>query len=297
MIVDQAQALRSLVEQSGYDEQAEVSDEVAERTGAHVIAVTSGKGGVGKSNVAVNLSIALAQRGKQVVLLDADLGTANIDVLCNIEPRATLSHVVSGRSRLEDALIQTPGGFGLVAGASGLAQIAEMTRAERDRLIEQLHMMEVETDYIIIDTGAGVSSNVLGFALGADEILVVTTPEPTAVTDAYAVMKTLAKRTTELNIRVLINMARNEAEGKQVFDRIDMVSRRFLDLEPAYAGCLPYDSAVSASVRARVPFMLRAGNSQVAKGVVRLASQFDRVRRGPSQCGLFGRMASWLSLK
>ena len=172
MIVDQAEALRGLVAQA---ELPEVGQPTAL---ARTLAITSGKGGVGKTTVAVNLAAQLARLGQRVVLLDADLGTANADVLCNIVPSSTLAHVVAGRRTLQDTIVKAPGGFSLIPGASGLAQMAALNERERSRLLEQLQVLEAEADLVLIDTGAGVSPNVLGFLVAAHEVLVVTSPEP-----------------------------------------------------------------------------------------------------------------------
>jgi len=178
VLFDQAQQLRTMMGQ---------------RAGANVIAVTSGKGGVGKSNVAVNLAITLSAAGKTVVLLDADLGLANADVLCNIDLPHNLSAVIARKKQLHEVMVKGPGGFNLVGGASGLARMADLTDADRQRIVRALAELESRADIILIDTGAGISPNVLSFTRAADHVLVVTTPEPTAITDAYAVVKVLTR--------------------------------------------------------------------------------------------------------
>jgi flagellar biosynthesis protein FlhG len=188
-VVDQAEALRQMVLESQAAEPFPLDDVVVEdevrACRARIIAVTSGKGGVGKTNLAVNLSVALARLGKRVLLLDADLGTANADLLCNLPAAgANLAHVVAGRHTLAQTIIDAPGGFRLIPGASGLAQVAALQEHERSRLVHQMKQLEENLDYILVDTGAGVSPNVLTFAAGADQQLVVTTPEPTAIADA-----------------------------------------------------------------------------------------------------------------
>src|SRR5881396_2136368 len=219
LAVDQASQLRSLV---------------SRRTPASVIAVTSGKGGVGKSNVAVNLAIQFASSGKQVVLLDADLGLANADVLCNIDLPFNLSHVIARRKELREVMIDAPGGFKLIGGASGLARMADLTDFDRQRLVTSLVELEQQVDVILIDTGAGISPNVLSFTRAADHVLVVTTPEPTAITDAYAVVKVLHKDAAgpnplesvggpgaagERRISLFVNQVRTPGEGRVVYDR------------------------------------------------------------------------------
>src|SRR3982751_3770887 len=202
-MIDQATQFRSLVRQQ-------------QRPRASVIAITSGKGGVGKSNVAVNLSIKLASAGKHVVLLDADLGLANADVLCNIDLPCNLSHVIARKKELRDVMVRAPGGFHLIGGASGLARMADLTDFDRQRLVDALGQLEQQTDIILIDTGAGISPNVLSFTRAADHVLVITTPEPTAMTDAYAVIKVVTRRKSGLagagcdrRMSLLVNQARS----------------------------------------------------------------------------------------
>lgn len=280
-LLDQAQTLRRWVMDS------------TERR-ARIVAVTSGKGGVGKSNVAVNLAIRLAEMGRRVVLFDADLGTANADVLCNITPSATLAHVVAGRYALEDAMIDAPGGFRLVPGASGLAQMAALSEFERTRLVDQLHRIEADADVIIIDTGAGVGPNVLSFALAADQLLVVTTPEPTAVTDAYAVIKTITRQRDEMDIRLLVNMARDAEEGRQVYDRINGVCKKFLNLSPRFAGHVVSDPKVPLAVRRRRPFVLDSPGCEASMCIGQLAHRMDRHVSEPRGGGLLHRMVAWM---
>lgn len=282
MLTDQAQALRSLVMQS-------------DNGRARVVAIASGKGGVGKSNIAVNLAIRLSSMGRRVVLLDADLGTANADVLCNINPTGDLAHVVAGRQTLNEAIVEAPGGFGLIPGASGLAQMAALGEFERMRLIQQVRQLEKEYDLVLIDTGAGVSPNVLSFALAADQLLVVTTPEPTAVTDAYAVIKIITRQQRDCDVRVLVNMVKDTDEARSVFKRIDAVCRRFLNLSTLYAGHVVSDPRVSVAVRRRRPFILDSPNCDASSCINQLAHRMDRHAIEPRGDGLLRRMAMWLA--
>lgn len=289
-MIDQAEALRELA--LAHDMGVESVEAVRL---ARMIAVTSGKGGVGKSTLAVNLAVQLTQLGRRVVLLDADLGTANADVLCNVTPRATLAHVVAGRADIEDTLLTAPGGFSLIPGASGLSKMAALSDGEHRRLIEQMHRLETSADLMLIDTGAGVGPAVLSFTLAADEVMVVTTPEPTAIADAYAVIKSLVRAKPSVDLRVVVNLSRDEAEARAVFDRIAQVAQRFLGATVRFAGYLPSDPRVAAAVRRRCPFALDPSSGPAGQCLDQIAHRLDRhaVPRGSE--GLLRRMRGWLT--
>ena len=263
---------------------------------ATTIAITSGKGGVGKSNVAVNLAIRFAKGGRDVVLLDADLGLANADVLCNVDLPANLSHVLARKRDLRDALVPAPGGFRLLGGASGLARMADLPEAERGRLADVLADLEREADIILIDTGAGISPNVLGFTRAADHVLVVTTPEPTAITDAYAVIKVVHREGAGRRVSLLVNQARTAAEGRLVHDRIARVAKQFLTATVYDAGHILRDDAVPTAVRRRVPFILAQPTCPAGLGITQLAMRLEsglavNDDAGP---GFFSRVQGWL---
>jgi flagellar biosynthesis protein FlhG len=270
---------------------------------AHAIAVSSGKGGVGKSNLAVNLAVAMSVSGKKVCLLDADLGMANADVLCNLSPRLTLEHVVTGKCRLIDATLLAPGGFRLIPGASGVSKVADLGPLHRQALLEQLAVIERVADVMIIDCGAGIHSNVLGFAAAAHSTLVVTTPEPTALTDAYGMIKSLFAYSPEAHIEVVVNMAANHAEGVAVFERLSRVTAKFLTKSIHFGAVIPTDRAVPEAVRHRVPFVLYAPESSATVALKRLANTLAGTGLEPSseassvnRSGFFNRLGSWLGI-
>jgi flagellar biosynthesis protein FlhG len=267
---------------------------------ARAIAVTSGKGGVGKSNLAVNLAVALSGQGMKVCLLDADLGMANADVLCDLAPKLTLEHVVNGECRLAEMMLLAPGGFRLIPGASGVADLADMTRIDRARLLEQLAALERAADFIVIDCGAGISGNVLAFAAAAHTVLVTTTPEPTAITDAYGMIKSLLGRVPEARVELIVNMSENPEEAQGVFDRLDRVSRTFLHRPIRFGGAVPVDPAVPASVRMRVPFVLAAPGGAATAAVRSMARRLAGVPEpgsGKGRRGAFlGRLGKWLGV-
>jgi flagellar biosynthesis protein FlhG len=279
-MIDQATQLRSLVRQQR-----------AQR--ASVIAITSGKGGVGKSNVAVNLSIKLASAGKSVVLLDADLGLANADVLCNIDLPYNLSHVIARRKELHEVMVTAPGGFKLIGGASGLARMADLTDFDRARIVESLMAVEHSADTIVIDTGAGISPNVLSFTRAADHVLVVTTPEPTAITDAYAVIKVITKDGLDRRISLLVNQVRSAAEGRMVHERVAKVAKNFLGVNVLDAGHLVMDDHVRRAVLQRVPFLLSAPKCAASFCVTQLAMRFEQGIAPAADGGFVNRLGKW----
>lgn len=269
----------------------------APRRLAAAVAVTSGKGGVGKTNLAVNLSVRLARLGRRVCLLDADLGLANADVLCNLTPRLTLEHVVSGRCRLAEAMLNAPGGFRLIPGACGVARLADLDGAGRSALLEQLQALDRVADVLVIDTAAGLGANVLAFAAAAGRVLVVTTPEPTAMTDGYAMIKALVQDAPELRIELVVNMTESPAEGRSVHERMNRVARTFLGREVELAGCVPADPLVREAVRSRVPFSLYAPDARASRAIDRLARHVAGVAAADAAAqgaGFFNRLATWL---
>src|SRR5687768_17368941 len=302
-LIDQATTLRSLVLQQDARQQDVPARQLEpRRRRASVIAITSGKGGVGKSNVAVNLAIKLSAAGKRVVLLDADLGLANADVLCNVDLPLNLSHVIARKKDLHDVMVKAPGGFRLIGGASGLARMADLTDYERQRIVDALGELEETTDIILIDTGAGISPNVLSFTRAADHVLVLTTPEPTAITDAYAVIKVITRaggdshllHGPDKRISLLVNQARSPGEARVVHERIAKVARQFLNVSVLDAGYLFADEQVPFAVRKRTPFVLAAPKCPAAHCVTQLAMRLEQgVAASESAGGFFHRMGRW----
>jgi flagellar biosynthesis protein FlhG len=288
-VIDQATQLRDLVQQRTIP-----AAKAIPRRRANVIAVTSGKGGVGKSNVAVNLAIQFAAAGKDVVLLDADLGLANCDVLCNVELPANLSHVIARRKQLAEVMVQGPGGFRLVGGASGLARMADLSDFDRQRLVESLAELEQQADVILIDTGAGISPGVLAFTRAADHVLVITTPEPTAITDAYAMIKVISRDNLQQRLSLLVNQARAAAEARIVYDRIAGVARQFLGVSVYDAGYLVADESICSAARLRTPFLLAFPRSAASLCIAELAVRLQHgVVSSLEPAGFFQRMSRW----
>jgi flagellar biosynthesis protein FlhG len=293
-VIDQATQLRSLMRDQRKVEPVASAPDAPPIRRASVIAITSGKGGVGKTNIAVNLAITLASAGKNVVLLDADLGLANADVICNIDLPANLSHVIARRKELSDVLVKAPGGFSLIGGASGLARMADLSDSDRQRLVTAMGELEQKADVILIDTGAGISPNVLAFTRAADHVLVITTPEPTAITDAYAVIKVISRDNAERRVSLLVNQVRNPNEARIVHDRIAKVARQFLGVRIFDAGYIPEDEQVSTAVRKRAPFVLSAPRCAASHAVSQLAIRLEQGVAGATQTeSFFHRMSRW----
>ena len=281
MIVDQAEQLRRMVRRS--------------ETAARVLAITSGKGGVGKTNVAANLAICLGACGRDVTLLDADLGLANLDVVLGLKPRYNLAHVVSGRRHIEDVVQDGPAGVRVVCGASGLAQIADLSEFQRQQLLHQMVRLEQQADIIVIDTGAGISSNVLGFCNAADHTLVVTTAEPTSITDAYALIKNVIQHRSDTRISLLVNMVDSRDEAKRVYQRIAHVAQKFLSVVVYDAGYIVRDQHVSDAVHQREPVTLAYPRCRASYCFLTLARKLSRAADNHSEArdGFFRKVVNW----
>ncbi|MBL7214990.1 MAG: MinD/ParA family protein [Phycisphaerae bacterium] len=262
--------------------------------GAMIIAITSGKGGVGKTNIATNLSLCMASENQRVILMDADLGLGNLDVLMNLNSRYNLSHVVAGKRTLQEITQIGPGGIEVICGGSGIESLANLSTFQRQRLIEELDRLQERSDVIIIDTGAGIHSTVIGFCLAADHTVVVTTPEPTAMTDAYAMMKVLASKDYAGRISLLVNMAQSPAEGKKIYRQIADVAGRFLNVPVYEAGVLCRDESLPQAVRKREPVTLafpKAGISRAFTAISRRLTKGSIHRAGHE--GFFRKVVNW----
>ncbi|MFH1574218.1 MAG: MinD/ParA family protein [Acidobacteriota bacterium] len=220
--------------------------------GTRVVAVTSGKGGVGKTNVVANLAACLSELGRKVVVLDADFGLANIDVLLGLAPRFHLGHVLFGNKTLAEIMVPGPEGIRIIPASSGLQKLSELTSAQKNYLIKGFADLDADTDYLFIDTAAGISDNVIHFLLAAHEVVVVSAPEPTAIVDAYAVIKILLSEDRDKCIRVLINSVQEEEEARDVFRQIDCVVKRFLGRNLHYLGHVDRDPHMLQAVRSQV---------------------------------------------
>lgn len=238
---------------------------------ARTLALASGKGGVGKTNVAVNLAAQLAESGRKVALFDLDMGLANADVISGLRPTANLAHLLRdpGR-RLRDIALNGPGGFKLIPGASGICELASLTPALRRRVSGYINQLRSQCDDLLLDVSAGIGEAVLEFSAMADTILVVTTPEPTAIADAYGFIKSIHRRSPGRSMELIVNQAVNSDQARQVHARIASVARRFLDIQIGLAAAIPFDLEVRRSVQMRVPFTLANPDGQASRAIVQL---------------------------
>lgn len=259
-MVDQAERLRELIKTNTPDSSP-----------ARVIAITSGKGGVGKTNLAVNLGIALMKLGSRVLLVDADLGMANVDVMLGVIPKFNLGHVLAGQKNINEIMTNGPLGLKIIAGGSGDYKMANLTERSLEFCLQQLSDIENSADIILIDTGAGISRNVLKFVLAAEEVIIVTTPELTAITDAYGIIKVVASVNRDIPIWVVVNMTHDENESKQVMDRLSAVTNRFLGIELCHIGSIPMDPNVPRAVKEQQPFIIGRPRTLAAQNVVEIA--------------------------
>ncbi|MCL9684382.1 MinD/ParA family protein [Legionella maioricensis] len=236
-----------------------------------VIAVTAGKGGVGKSNVSVNLAVALAQLNKSVMLLDADLGLANVDIMLGLHTKYNLSHVIQGICHLSDIILQGPSGIRVIPAASGTEFMTQLTQAEHAGIIDAFNELTDDLDYMIIDTAAGISDTVLSFARSSQELIVVVCDEPTSLTDAYALIKVMSKRYEWTHFNILANMVRNLKDGRDLFNKLLRVSEQFLDVHLNYLGAVPFDENVHKSVKKQKPVLIACPDSPATIALRELA--------------------------
>ncbi|MDY6791193.1 MAG: MinD/ParA family protein [Thermodesulfobacteriota bacterium] len=214
-----------------------------------VIAITSGKGGVGKTNIVANLGLALSKLGKKVIILDADLGLGNLDVLLGLAPKYNLSHVISGEKSMREIILKGPGDVEILPASSGIQELTQLSEQQKIQILTKLDLLIDSVDVLLIDTAAGISTNVLDFNATAQEILIVVSPEPTSLTDAYALMKVLSLKYAEKHCKLVVNQAASDQEGREIYRQLNIVAERFLDISVEYFGCILMDEKVTKSIR------------------------------------------------
>lgn len=284
---DQASGLRAVARASS-------------RRPVQVIAVSSGKGGVGKTNIVANLAVACARSGRRVMVMDADLALGNVDILLGLAPQYTIEDVLAGTKALEDIIVTGPAGIDILPAASGTHELTHLTHEQQLRLQAEFLNLRRIPDLLFIDCAAGVSSNVLYFSLVAHDILVVVSPDPASLTDAYALIKILSTRYHQHRFRFLVNMAESAKEGTAVFRKLSLVTDRFLNLSLDYVGCIPFDSAVPLAVSRQRAVVEAFPKAPSSRALCRLVDVIDRWRidhplRGG--CHLFGPASLGMALE
>ena len=255
---------------------------------ARIIAVTSGKGGVGKTFVSANLAAALTRRGLRVLVLDADLGLANLDVVLNLHPKTTLHDVFTGKAQLEDAVIKAPGGFSVVLAGSGMVEYSRLTPEVRNEFFNVIQTLAPQYDVVLLDTGAGISDVVLFSVALAQEVLIVATPEPTSLTDAYAAIKVLATQQKRQHVRMVVNQAARAGDGRAITGQLQQVLDRFVTTDSGrpvrliHMGDIPADSSVREAVMRRQLLMLQMPGCPAALAVAQLANKLESTLLKPA---------------
>ncbi len=262
--MDQAENLRKMMK-----------EQTSPRRVARVITVTSGKGGVGKSSISVNLAIALSKLGKRVVIIDADFGLANVEVMLGIRPQYNLADLMFRGKNLTDIITEGPDSIGFISGGSGIQELTNLTKDQIVYLIQKLVELDQKADVVIVDTGAGIADSVLEFVAASSEVILVATPEPTSITDAYALLKTLNRKTDVVLQDTVIKMVANRIDsydgGKELYEKLSLVVNKFLDLKLEYLGALPQDPIVSKAVMLQKPALNVYPNSQFSKTLMSFA--------------------------
>lgn len=257
--MDQAENLRNIIK---LQNQRQISN-------ARVIAVTSGKGGVGKSSTSINLALQFRKKGKRVIILDSDFGLANIEVMFGVIPQYNLGDIMFRGKELKEVITEGPEGVGFISGGSGIAKLVNLDKEQIKRLVNKLSELDEMADVIIIDTGAGISESVMEFLTASPETILVTTPEPTSITDSYALLKALSMNEDynmrENRIRMLANKVSGEAEGRGLYEKLNVVVSKFLDIRMEYLGEIPYDVNINRAVMNQKPVSLMYPNSAAAR--------------------------------
>lgn len=279
-MIDQAERLRQIVNNLKL-RQAEETNKSSiinlKNKSARVITVTSGKGGVGKTNITVNLAIALSELGKRVTVLDADFGLANIDVLMGVMPKHTLVDVIYNNKSILEVLADGPKNIKYISGGSGVEELVKLDKESLERFVGNIGLLDRLSDVILIDTGAGISENVMSFVMAADEVILVTTPEPTSITDAYALIKMVAKRDNKKTIKVIVNRAEDIDEAKDIIHKLSTVAQKFLTIRLDSLGFLLNDQMVIKAVKMQQPFSISFPKSQAAKHIMDISKKLITV--------------------
>jgi len=290
--MDQAEQLRNIVK-SQEPEPA--------RKNARVITVTSGKGGVGKTSLSVNLAITLSRMGKRVVLLDADFGLANIEIMLGIRPKYNLADLMFRDKDIKDIITYGPENIGFISGGSGINEMANLTKDQVIHLIQKMFELDQIADVIIVDTGAGIGDAVLEFVAASSEVLLVATPEPTSITDAYALLKSLNRCSSyhpgKTQVKMVANQVRGSGDASELFEKIGIVVNKFLNIEVEFLGEIPYDVNVPKAVMKQEPMAIATPNTVAAKAVREIVSKLENVEVPKERMGIMQMFANVIKMK
>ena len=284
---DQASSLRKMMKNNNSEvnnDKKNKSNTKDSNSQTKVIAVASGKGGVGKTNLSVNLAYALSEMDKSVLVMDADIGMANVDILMGLTSTYSLKHVMEGKCQIEDAIVNTPSGINVLTGISGEEDFMNVSSDEVQRLLSASSHLEQNYDIIIIDIGAGAHSDVLNFIMAADQTLIVLTPEPTAIMDAYSLLKILSNNNYSTDLGLVVNMVESDNEGDEVIERMENVINDYLDINLALTSNIPYDKKVVQSVKKQKSIFQLYPKSSVVNAYKNTAADIiDKDRESSSQ--------------
>ena len=286
--MDQAENLRNIIKKQN---QKDLSN-------ARVIAVTSGNGGVGKSSVSINLAVQFTQMGKKVIILDADFGLANIEVMFGVIPKYNLSDLMVSGREISEIITEGPEGIKFISGGSGIAKLVNLDKEQVKRLVNKMSELENMADVIIIDTGAGISSTVMEFLVASPETIIVTTPEPTSITDSYALLKALSMkdnfRREDVSIKMIANRVSTESEGRNLYEKLNMVVSKFLDIDMTYLGIIPMDNNIVKAVMKQKPVSIIYPASASSKHFEEIAEKImnERTDIPPQKRGIRGYLKS-----
>lgn len=291
--MDQAEQLRNIVK---------LHNQAAPKKVARVITVTSGKGGVGKSNMSVNLALQLRKLGKRVIIFDADFGLANVEVLFGAIPQYNLSDVIYRDKNIKDVITTGPLDIGFISGGTGIEGLGNLGKEQIQKLVSNLAELDSLADVIIVDTGAGISDSVLEFVMSGNEVILVTTPEPTSITDSYSLLKALNRSpefaSSDIQIKVVVNRVLSSMDGKNLFSKLDVVVNRFLDLNIEYLGTIPQDDNILRAVMKQSPVSIEFPNSKAAKAFEEVAKTLVNATEDDAQSekkGIAGLFSSFMN--
>ena len=267
---DQANKLREMA----FNLKSQIEVELdRENKQSRVIAISSGKGGVGKSTLALNLSLELCAQGKRVILMDGDLGMGNIDIMLGLIPKYNLYHFIRDQKSLKDIIIDGPSGLKIISGGSGISELANLRDDELNRILMEIGRLDGEFDFMIVDTGAGISNNVIRFLLAADDVIILTTPDPTSLTDAYGIVKSVTMYGYTGDIHLIVNRVSKESEGILVAQKFKLVSQKFLGLDIKILGHILQDPQVEQGIRRQKAFIQLFPNTNAAKNIMNIVEK------------------------